>query len=111
MRILVCGSRDYSNVAAVHRVLDLYSPIRIVAGDATGADFIALEYAKAKNISRKRYDADWTKYGLAAGPIRNKRMITEETIDLVIAFPGGKGTTDMIKQAKQANIRVYEYEG
>ena len=33
-------------------------------------------------------------------------MIVEGTPDLVIAFPGGRGTENMIKQAEAAGIPV-----
>ena len=52
------------------------------------------------------YHADWTKYNKAAGPIRNKLMLEAGKPDLVIAFPGGNGTINMIKQAKEAGIRI-----
>jgi hypothetical protein len=61
--------------------------------------------------------ADWKRYGPAAGPLRNAEMLHEYQPDGVIAFPGGKGTTDMIKKARQAGIKVWEpfaqhsYEG
>jgi hypothetical protein len=46
--------------------------------------------------------------GKAAGPIRNQRMIDEGKPDLVIAFPGGRGTADMVSRAKKAGIPVQE---
>jgi ABC-type Fe3+-hydroxamate transport system substrate-binding protein len=47
------------------------------------------------------------KYGPSAGPIRNGRML-EYKPDLVIAFPGGRGTANMVKQARKAGIAVVE---
>jgi predicted Rossmann-fold nucleotide-binding protein len=43
--------------------------------------------------------------GLAAGPIRNQQMIDEGKPDLVIAFPGGAGTHDMMARATKANLQ------
>jgi hypothetical protein len=37
-------------------------------------------------------------------------MINEGKPDLVIAFPGGKGTADMVARAAQAGIKVIEVE-
>ena len=56
------------------------------------------------------YPADWDTHGRGAGPIRNKQMLEEGKPDLVIAFPGGKGTANMIGQAKEAGIPVREIE-
>jgi Lhr-like helicase len=35
-------------------------------------------------------------------------MIDEGKPDLVIAFPGGRGTADMVGRARKAGIRVVE---
>ena len=40
--------------------------------------------------------------------IRNRRMLEEGRPDLVIAFPGGKGTANMVRIALQAGIQVRE---
>ena len=45
------------------------------------------------------------KYGRAAGPIRNQKRL-EEKPELVAAFPGGKGTADMVRKGKQASPEV-----
>ena len=52
--------------------------------------------------------ANWNYYGNSAGHIRNSWMIKFLFPDLVIAFPGGKGTADMVRQAKSKNIDVWE---
>ncbi len=46
------------------------------------------------------------KYGKSAGSIRNQQMIDEGKPDLVVAFPGGFGTKDMVRRAKKHNIEV-----
>lgn len=45
-------------------------------------------------------------YNAKAGPDRNQRMIDEGRPGLVIAFPGGDGTADMIHRAQEAGIEV-----
>ena len=52
--------------------------------------------------------AKWEEHGNAAGPIRNRHMMTWKP-DAVIAFPGGSGTADMVSIARKAGIPVYEY--
>lgn len=56
------------------------------------------------------FEADWHTHGRAAGPIRNRRMIEEGKPDLVVAFPGGRGTANMVNQARAAGIEVREVE-
>lgn len=55
-----------------------------------------------------RMDANWDFYGKKAGPIRNTWMLKYATPDLVIAFPGGGGTADMVAQAEAAGIDVFK---
>lgn len=115
MRVLVCGGRDFNDYERLKEILNYYwIPVRaidvIIHGGAIGADTLAGKYAKENNIFVERYPADWDKYGKVAGPIRNKQMLDEGKPDLVIAFPGGKGTAHMVKIAKEANIKVVEIE-
>ena len=35
-------------------------------------------------------------------------MLTNETPHVIIAFEGGNGTADMIRQGKKAGVPVYE---
>lgn len=80
----------------------------IISGMANGVDTVAIEWAVMNWCSLEEYPADWKQYGKAAGPIRNQRMLDEGKPDLVIAFPGGRGTADMVRKAKAAGIEVRE---
>lgn len=112
MRVLVCGGRNYADLDTAHNWLDalhLASPIScVIDGGASGADRLGFEWAHCNGITTQTYKADWTKHGRAAGPIRNQQMIDEGKPDMVVAFPGGKGTADMIRRAKAAGIIVHE---
>jgi len=108
LRVLVCGGRDYDDFERVHYILtNLPVPIAcIIEGGATGADHCAKLFAQSRGIPVETYKADWSKDGRAAGPIRNHRMIIEGKPDMVLAFPGGKGTANMVMQAKRYGIYV-----
>jgi hypothetical protein len=116
MRVLVCGGRDYTNRAAVFDDLDMLHALHvgdicIIAGGAPGADTFAEEWARSKigkreGVSFHGFKADWKKHGKAAGPIRNQAMIDKGRPDGVLAFPGGRGTADMVERAKAAGIEV-----
>lgn len=108
MRVLVCGGRDYAYYTTVASVLREIKPTVIIHGGARGADYLASVWAVTHNIPEHPYPADWNKHGKAAGPIRNQQMLDEGQPDLVIAFPGGRGTADMVKRAKKAGITVRE---
>ena len=123
--ILVCGGRNYDNryqfINTLHKIIDdegwttpkdkygNYLPaVRIVCGGAPGADAMAIDFAIVNWTDFKEYKADWAKHGKAAGPIRNREMFDTEKPDLVLAFPGGKGTADMVAYAKSKGARVIE---
>jgi hypothetical protein len=103
---LVTGGRDYSDSGCVYRYLTQLKPDVIVHGAATGADSLADAWAKHYDVPVKRYPADWHAHGRAAGPKRNQQMIDCEKPDVVLAFPGGKGTADLVRRAERAGIRV-----
>lgn len=110
MKVLVCGGRNYNDPEAVYKALDDIRPSMIIEGGASGADCYAADWADANNVPLKTFPADWKTYGKSAGPIRNKRMLDKEMPDVVIAFPGGRGTANMVKLAKEAGVRVVEVD-
>ena len=80
----------------------------LVHGAAHGADTLAGEWAKIRGVPVEVYPAEWTTFGRAAGPIRNKRMLVQGKPDSVVAFPGGLGTAGMVRLATQAGVPVRE---
>ena len=108
MKVLVCGGRDFGDEVYVFEVLKNYPITFLISGGARGVDSFAYNYAVKNNIDHKIINAEWDKYGKKAGYLRNIAM-ADENPDLVIAFPGGKGTSMMKKIAKERNISVKEY--
>lgn len=113
-KILVCGGRNYNDQERIDEVLDLalltLGHITIIHGNARGADSCADVWAKSRKIDILSYPADWGKYGKAAGFIRNKQMLDEGKPDLIIAFPGGKGTDMMCDIASKAGVPIRRYK-
>lgn len=62
----------------------------------------------ARDIPVQTVEAEWRKYGRAAGPIRNGKML-DEGAEQVIAIPDAqsRGTWDMVNQAKGRGVPVY----
>lgn len=113
MRVLVCGGRDYRDRERVAEALSelaaKYGRLTIIQGGAPGADALAREWTFLQPYSHLINEpADWKTYGRAAGPIRNQKMIDEHRPELVLAFPGGRGTADMVRRAKAAGVPVRE---
>lgn len=114
-RIVVAGSRDYSDYQEAKSYIDLcisrikkeYTLI-FVSGACKGADALGERYAEENGFKVERYTADWSEFGKSAGPNRNKEMA--KAADYVICFWDGKskGTKSMIKYTLQFNkpIRI-----
>lgn len=110
MRVLVCGGRNYNDYETARRVLDSLHPSVIIEGGARGADRCGARYAKENGIPLHTFPALWDLYGKRAGFERNARMLREGAPDLVLAFPGGRGTANMIQLAREAGVQVIEIE-
>jgi len=112
MRVLVCGGRDFMNHRLLNSTLDRLHAERnftwLINGAAQGADRLALRWAIGKKLKINSFCPDWKSLGKAAGPIRNQQMVDIGKPDLVVAFPGGKGTADMIARARKAGVKILE---
>lgn len=111
MKVLVCGGRDYTDSRYLFGYLDALhavTPITdVIHGAARGADMLAHEWAYQRQVRMWPCPADWKALGKAAGPIRNKAMLDEHKPDLVVAFPGGRGTQNMVELAGRAGVRIH----
>ena len=131
-RVLVCGGRNYGRkwtathgwdederqIDRLFHVLDnaleaatlAERPFVLIHGGAKGADSLSGLWASMRQdrVEERVYPADWDTHKRAAGPIRNKLMLTNESPHVIIAFKGGSGTADMIRQGKKAGVPVYE---
>ena len=110
-RIVVTGGRDFCDAPALVRALDaIYAegPFRLAQGGARGADGRARDWASARGVGCVTYAADWQRYGRAAGVIRNREMLQDFAPDLVVAFPGGRGTQHCCDTARKMGITIIE---
>lgn len=121
-KVLICGGRNYQDREKVFRYLDDIDAVqridvvidghcRVWDADSrtyvdSGADRWANEWCIARGRTPSRHPADWN-LGRAAGPIRNKYMLTLDP-NVVVAFPGGAGTASTVEQARRRNIEVIE---
>ena len=118
-RVLVTGGRGYQNCEAVFERLATCREsaarnglkLIVIHGDCpTGADHWAALWSRREGIDERRYPAQWNLHGRSAGPRRNQQMVTEGQPDLVVAFPGGRGTADLVRRARAADVLVAHLE-
>jgi hypothetical protein len=107
-RYLICGGRDFADDVLLHKVLRALilhpDDAVIIQGAARGADSMAAIWGTEHGASVLSFTAEWATYGKAAGAIRNRQMLDEGRPDVVIAFPGGKGTANMVQQARARKL-------
>jgi hypothetical protein len=124
MRVIVCGGRDFEDRDFVYGWLDrLFAPdygpsedaqpwwlprpdLFLVLGGARGVDRLAEDWATVNWVRHIVYPAMWDLHGRAAGAIRNKEMLEEQRPEMVVAFPGGRGTEHMCRIAEEAGVAV-----
>jgi len=110
--VIVTGGREYHDYAHVAAVLDAFcglAPIALlVNGGASGVDSLARNWAAEAGIEWDTMHADWDTYGVSAGPRRNTAMLDAYPGAIVVAFPGGIGTRDMVGQARDRGAFVFE---
>ena len=126
-RLLVTGSRDWSDERSVRNALfTAYgwlgvrglllvgrpTAVTLVHGNANGLDRIAGGIAAEWHWDVEVHPALWQVHGKSAGPIRNSEMVLAGA-NLCLAFPlprpgGGKsGTQDCYEKALDAGIPTW----
>ncbi len=114
--ILVTGGRDFDDVRRINKALLPYRSVGniLITGAARGADSIAEATWKRWQLPYVGVPAFWDRAGRAAGQARNHQMIVGNSLaphahlvpDVVVAFPGGRGTAGCIEQAGEYGIEV-----
>jgi hypothetical protein len=108
-RLLVTGSRDWSDVEVIATELQFvakkYKNVVLVSGHAIGADRIAEEIAVGLGWVVEIHEPDWKLHGQSAGFKRNTTMLDTD-VQAVLAFhkDNSKGTADTIKKAKERKV-------
>lgn len=115
MRVIVCGGRDYADdfkvMETLDRVLAKYGDdLVIITGAATGADTLAEQWAKMREVEYMGFPAKWELLDKAAGRERNARMRDKSKPDACIAFPGGRGTNMMCELIEEIGIKPWKIQ-
>lgn len=115
MTVLCCGDRHWADEAVIVAALkDLAPPVTLVHGGCRGADTMCGAVGVSLGYAVQSVPADWARYGLRAGPVRNQLMLdTYPDIALVLAFhrdyDRSKGTRDMVRRATAKGIPVRHF--
>lgn len=126
MRLIVCGSRTYSDEASIFQVLDGFrlnaGGMTLIEGGAKGADRIASNWTSTQqHVEHIHMPAAWNLEGMSAGLKRNERMLTKLLLGepresrWVLAFVDkplkeSRGTAHMVMIARVAQVNVLVIE-
>lgn len=113
LRVIVCGSLYYPDKALVwehlSRLNEQRGPFALLCSEpVTGVAELARSWAKENDVPSHNAFGNPDKFGAAADRIRRTHMIASVQPNLVIAFPGGPETTDLVTKARAAGIEVIE---
>ena len=115
MKIVIGGCRGYTDYKVfcdfVSQCLtseENLDSMTILSGHCSGVDTMAERYAQENGIALEIFPANWEAYGRAAGPVRNREMVSQA--DIVIAFWDGKskGTASLLQYAKKLGRKIYQ---
>lgn len=113
MKLIVAGSRSFvgnGNWSFVFQVLDgiraRYPDVTVISGGAKGADACGERWAALRGVPCTVVPADWTRYGRAAGPIRNEEMAKQGTHLLAVWDGHSAGTKHMMATARKYRLPV-----
>lgn len=110
MRLLVCGGRHYDDADAVRGELDGAhgtGPLTVlIHGGLAGIGTAAEAWAREHNVHVVRYPPNWTLLGNKAEAHRNAFMLADSRPDMVLAFPGGRDTAELVRTARAAGLPV-----
>ena len=82
----------------------------ILHGAASGVDLLSVVWADKNGLRAVPFPADWARDGKLASQKRNRKIISQGRPHLLLAFPGGKGTAEVIRFAKAEGVQVVDVD-
>jgi hypothetical protein len=115
-RVLVTGSRTWTDVAKLDEQLDIANMthrgrmVLVHGACPTGADALAEAWARKNRVPVETYPADWDRLGKSAGFKRNQLMVDTRP-DVVLSFNrcGSNGTEHCTDAAEKAGLKVLRF--
>ena len=104
-KLAIVGYRQFTNyeefTQIVNEYMIEYEVETIISGGAEGVDAMAKRYANEFDYNYIEFPANWAKYRIKAGPIRNTQIVQNCDRVLALTSVNSRGTFDTIKKAKK----------
>lgn len=111
MKVIIAGSRSlFNRPYLIGRAVcesGFCDIVEVVSGAAPGIDALGEEWARLNDKPVRAFPADWTKYGLSAGPIRNNQMAQYADALIAIWDRKSRGTEHMINSMLKLRKPVF----
>jgi predicted Rossmann-fold nucleotide-binding protein len=112
VKIAITGGRDHivtiDELVTFWHLFGEHKGTELHHGAARGVDLTiaraAQECGDIVIVAHPVHPLDWEQHGKVAGFIRNVKMLS--CVDMLIAFPGGRGTRNCVQRAKLMKIPI-----
>lgn len=114
-RIVVAGSRSFTDTERLGRILDICMErskgnLEVVCGEARGADSLGKEWALSRGCPVCSFPAEWGRLGRRAGVVRNWLMANYATHAVLFWDGASPGTANMRGICEELRVRTAVYE-
>lgn len=109
--VIIAGSRDVDDASLIPKAVAAsgWAFWQVAVGKARGVDHLAELWARFQGYGIREFPADWGRYGVRAGHLRNAEMA--QHADALIAIWNGRspGTKNMIEQMHKRGKPTFIY--
>lgn len=108
-KLIIAGGRKFNNGTlfnkSIAQFIDKHAqPAQVICGMAPGVDTMGWLWATGVGIPVVACPADWERYGMGAGPHRNRQMARLGTYLLAFWDGQSSGTWSMIRLAESHKL-------
>lgn len=112
-RVAVVGSREFPCLSLVEAFVSDLPGCVVVSGGARGVDQCAADAGRAAGLNVVEFEAEWRRFGLGAGPVRNQKLV-DSGLDVLVCFVSNlkkvsKGSADVCRRARAAGVPVFVF--
>jgi predicted Rossmann fold nucleotide-binding protein DprA/Smf involved in DNA uptake len=113
-RVGIVGSRSFPAAAGIESFVAALPPgVVVVSGGARGADSLAAAAAVAAGLQLQVFAAEWARLGRAAGPARNRRLVSSglSALCVFLSSPSAPspGSLSALRLARAAGVPVFVF--
>lgn len=109
MRTIIAGSRHLDDEELIAKAVRLsgFAVSVLLSGHGGKVDLNAEKWAAKNSIPVELYPAQWNEHGKAAGPLRNRTMVSKAAALIAVWDGVSRGTEDCVAEARRRGLKVY----